>query len=211
MAIFALSVPLALALNDLYRSRPFAALLLLVLTIVPTAIDLVHQPPADPVLDPVRSVGRDLRHVDPDQDALYTWIAHQTPVNAAFIDSYLTIPALAHRQLLVGMDTRRDQGGVKNSEHDGWMITAKEFLTEITGVEPAIYLPAYAVASDILIGTDASVDAGRLRNLAAIRAGRPCYVVARRPEVVAKMEASAGFRRVYRNAAASVYQLLTQT
>lgn len=208
MTVFALSIPLALALVGVYRQRPALALALLALTVLPMTVDLVHQPPADRVVDPVHSVGRELHHDDPAQDALYTWIAHDTPLDAVFVDSYLTIPALGQRQMLVGLDMRRSDGGVKQGDHDGWMITAREFITQTTGVDMQAYLPAFDAARAVLDPHGGAADAAALRSLAVVRSGRPCFVVARRPEVSARLDAAPGFRKVFGNAAANVYELM---
>jgi hypothetical protein len=207
MAVFALSFPTALALQHLYRSKPWVALTVMFLVAIPMTVDLVHQPPADSVVDLVRSDGRILHHTDPAQDALYSWIAEHTPVNAVFVDSYLTVPVLGHRQLLVGLDMRRDDGGLRGSVHDGWLITADEFLRNNTGVDPVRYFAARDAALRLLAPGPGLVDDGLAQQLQDCRRGRPLYVVARTDAVRTRLTAASQFTRVYQGPAGTVFEL----
>ena len=39
---------------------------------------------------------------------MYDWIVRETKPSAVFIDTQLTVPVFARRQLFVGLDIRRD-------------------------------------------------------------------------------------------------------
>jgi hypothetical protein len=183
-----------------------AALTVMFLVAIPLTVDLVHQPPADQVVDLVRSDGRILRHTDPAQDALYSWIAQQTPINAVFIDSYLTIPVLGHRQLLVAVDSRRAEGGLKGYVHDGWLITADEFQRNTTGVDPVRYFPLREAALNLLAPGSELVDARSERQLRDYGLGRPLYVVARNEAVRTRLAAASKFTEVYQGAAGTIFE-----
>jgi len=51
---------------------------------------------------------------------------------AVFIDSLLNVPALAGRQLFVGLDIARDPGLDLGTLHNGWLISANTFLTGLS-------------------------------------------------------------------------------
>jgi len=45
--------------------------------------------------------GRTVESADPEEEELYEWIRHNTPIGSAFIDSIPVIPVFAQRQLFV--------------------------------------------------------------------------------------------------------------
>jgi hypothetical protein len=208
-AVLVMSIPTAMALQILFSTKPAVAVAIMFLVAIPMTMDLVHQPPADTVADLVRSDGRNLRHTDPAQDALYRWIAQQTPVNAVFIDTYLTIPVLGHRQLLVGLDSRRAAGGLKGYLHDGWLITADEFLRNNTGVDPVRYAALKDAVGRLLATGPDPVDDTLLQRLQDYRRGRPMYVVARDEAVRARLAAAGQFRQVYQGGAGTIFEFPT--
>ncbi|HEX5438105.1 MAG TPA: hypothetical protein VFW98_13145 [Gemmatimonadaceae bacterium] len=207
MSVLALSTPVALPLGELYHTHRAGALALAFVMLLPVSADLARYFAHDSVADAVVSDGRWLRDRDPDQDALYRWIAQRTPVNALFVDTYLTIPALGRRQLLVGLDDRRSSGALAHIQHDGWLIRAHQFLTENTGVNRTRLAAFQSVAETLVSSSPDSVVSQRtLARLARYSDGRPVYVVAREPSVRARLARVPEMIPVYQGAAATVYR-----
>lgn len=208
------SVPLAflfaVALNDLYRRRAGIAIVLMTLILMPEVYgDLYGLRYRHLVTDPVVNDGPYLRHTDSEQDALYGWIAGETPREAVFVDTHLTIPVLGRRQLLIGTDHRRRSGELHGLQQDGWFITAEKFLRQITGVPRERRLMLQSLADEMLDAAGGVVDSGFLEQLMAESQGRPVYVVARDPALRRRFAASGGLRLAYAGPAASVFRVDT--
>ncbi|HET7585057.1 MAG TPA: hypothetical protein VFK13_09120 [Gemmatimonadaceae bacterium] len=207
MSVIVLSVPVTMALYDLYQRHRAIAVGVLVLVLVPVADTFGRAWVHDPVSDPVVSDGRWLRHTDPAQDSLYTWISGSTPVDALFVDSYLTIPVLGRRQLLVGLDVRRESGGLAHVMHDGWLITAHQFLQSTTGVPAGKFTALRSAALALESATpDSAVSERTFAVVERYRMGRPVYVVARTDAVRARLDSVPVLRPAYRGSAATVYR-----
>jgi hypothetical protein len=211
LTVLALSFPIALALQNVYRKHAAVALLLLFSIALPTTGDFTHQVPVEPVSDPVRTAGRVLRHADPDEDALYTWMSGETPSDALFIDTHLTIPVLARRQLVVGLDMRRDSGALEGYAHDGWLITADEFLTANTGVDAERLAALRAIARALLSPESGGVDRELLSQLPRYTLDRPIYVVARDETVHGRLIADAQFKQEFSSEKSSVFRFEPQS
>lgn len=210
LAIVALALPLALALHALCQRNMLVALVVMLVAALPYAIPFNVAMMREPVSDSVYSDGRILRHRDPEQDALYRWIVLNIPRDATMLDSYLTIPALARRPLLIGLDLRRELGRLKGNAgtmQDGWMMSAREFLLNVVGVEPNKYARLRDAAEQVLTSRPASRDAAALEALVQASGGRPLYLVVRDSEVNARLASQWRLRRLYAGRAASVYRV----
>ncbi len=209
MSVIVLSVPVAIAVHDFYERHQVLSLGVLVLLVLPVGGDFGRLWVHEPVSDPVVSDGRWLRHADARQDSLYSWIAHDTPVDALFVDTYLTIPILGRRQLLVGIDERRESGGLTGVMHDGWLITARQFLRANTGVPDAKLKDLQGIARTLVSSTpDSTVSDRTLDELSRYSAGRPVYVVARSDAVLARLDTVPEMHVAYRGSAGTVYRFI---
>ena len=207
------SVPLAflfaVAFNALYRQHAGIAIALMTLVLMPEVYgDLYGLRHRHLVTDPVVSDGPYLRHADPEQDALYAWIGGNTPREAVFVDTHLTIPVLGRRQLLIGTDHRRRSGGLGGLQQDGWFITAEKFLRRITGVPRERRLRLQALAAQVLDAGAGVVTSGLLERLTREAQGRPVYVVARDPALRQRLTTTGHLQRAYAGPAASVFRVV---
>lgn len=196
----------AIAVREVHaRLRQFFPWLLLLL-FMPAMTDFTWVTLPQRLTDPITTTGRVIHHRDADEDALYGWVRERTPVNAVFIDSLLTIPAIAGRQLYVGLDIGRDPEVSAGRMHNGWLIDAGMFQRRIMEVDEARLDLRQKLATELLQPSVAA-DPGLLDRLrAASPAGRPLYVVARTPAQDARLGALAGLQRVYSGQGRTVYQ-----
>lgn len=195
---------LALDLFERHR-RLFPWLLLLIF--MPAMTDFTWVTIRQPLTDPVTSDGRRIHHADADEEALYDWIWRETPADAVFVDSLLTIPAIPGRQLYVGLDLGRDPAVAAGRAHNGWLIDASVFQRRIMEVDPARLALRERIATDLLAGQEA-VDAELLAQLRdSSPAGRPVYVVARGAAQMARLDGQPRLERVYTGQGRNVYRL----
>lgn len=197
----------AIAVRDVYIRHRLLFPWLLLLLFMPAMTDYTWVTLPQPLTDRVAGDGRQIRHLDADEDALYRWIWSNTPVRAVFVDSLLTVPAIAGRQLYVGLDIGRDPEVSAGRMHNGWLIDAGMFQRRIMEVDLTQLELRQRLATALLLGTGA-VDAGLLAQLrASSPAGRPLYVIARNPAQRARLDGAAGATRVYAGNGRAVYQL----
>jgi len=122
----------------------------------------------------------------PSEMKTYEWISRNTPPDAVFLDSSarLDIPVLARRDLYFGKLSQAEAWGYSPEEVSRRLAARREVLSE----QP--------------------MSESTLSALESLR--RPLYVVLRRseeafPKIAAKLEAEPVFRRVFQNAAISLY------
>jgi len=196
----------AVAVRDIWQRHRTLFPWLLLLMFLPAMTDFTWVTLPQPLTDSVSSSGRDIRHHNADEDALYGWIREQTPVNAVFVDSLLTIPAIAGRQLYVGLDIGRDPEVSAGRMHNGWLIEAIMFQRRIMEVDPQRLDLRERLATDLLQGPGIADESLLAQLRASSPAGRPLYVVARTPAQDGRLAALAGLRRVYAVQGRTVYQ-----
>jgi hypothetical protein len=183
----------------------FAGLIVLMLLSVMTDFSFVTL--RQPLTDPVSTDGRRIRHLNPDEEALYHWIWEQTPTNGVFVDSLLTIPAIAGRQLYVGLDIGRDPEVTAGRMHNGWLIDANVFQRRIMEVDRTRLALREQLATAALTG-EAPLDGGLIAQLRATSpSGRPLFFVVRGRQQIARFEAFNGLQRVYSGNDRNVYRL----
>ena len=102
--------------------------------------------------DPALIEGNLIIHQEPAQRELYRWIRENTERDAVFVDTYLTVPPFAQRQLFVGLDTRRDSGDLKG--RDGWSMTAKTILELVNGSDQKVLERRRHLAENLLLATN---------------------------------------------------------
>jgi len=184
------------------RSR-FIALPLLTLLLLTFGSDLWarigHPRPATPLVE----TGAGLRHRDPERNALYTWIANETPSDAVFVDTDMWIPVLGRRSLLVGLHVTHPGAG--KPDLAGWTIPPLLLLVNIFGYPPdLVESRAQLVQSLYAAGPIEETTIAALRRAGA---SRPVYVVyapAFRPD---RLRDDPRFDRVYEHARYVVYRL----
>jgi hypothetical protein len=158
-----------------------------------------------PVVDEARMHGRFYRHTDALQDELYQWISSQTPKDAVLIDSYLAMPVFARRPLFVGVDHRREQGGLQG-RFDGWGQRASRMIGTVNGIDQAIVSKRVAAVDQLLLPGNGPLPDEVFRTIREQVSGRPVYVVARNGEIANRLAESRGrFTAAFSNAAATVF------
>ncbi len=193
----AVAVLIAVSLRALLERHRVMALALVFVLLIPGGRVLGSRP-WFLVTDPVRTDGPYLRALDADADALYQWVAHNTPPDAVFIASDLRVPPLGRRSLYVAVDAPwrgRDGWGLPRTSLLQWhvrrpdaeMYRRQRYATVVLNHD--WQMPPSGVMS--LIGSDVP--------------GRALYVHASWATTIAKLNATPGFRRVFANAAGAVY------
>jgi hypothetical protein len=206
----------ALAVESWYRARPLVGLALITLWLMsPAWVFATILRTGWPVLDKTWADGPTLRHRDPEEDQLYRWIGGHTPLDGVFLDTYLTIPALAHRMLFVGLDTRRTASPPRGTTpipvlSDGWTLTADEILGPVMGEHRELVERRRAMAETFLSMSADFPDVQTLRHVLEEVNGRPVYVVARDPAVAARLDRLTSLKREYETSSATVFRISQQ-
>lgn len=159
-----------------------------------------------PVTDPAASEGRLIIHQEPAQQALYQWIRQKTKPNAVFVDTYLTVPPFAQRQLFIGLDTRRDSGRLHGQ--DGWGMTAKTILELVNGSDPQVLERRRYLANELLLENDTKITSAVINQLIAEVSGRAIYIIARERGAKHRLSQTPGIKQVYMNSAVVVFKVL---
>ncbi len=164
-----------------------------------------------PVLDPTYADGPYPRHVDRDEDALYTWIAGNTEPAAVFVDSRPTIAPLGRRSLYVATDVRRArlEREYPNTVAvlDGWNFDIDTLLRYAMGHPERLVRHRQEQVAALLDPTAAAPTDSLLANVLADLDGRPVFIVARDTTLAARFRRSGNLEAVYRGANASVFQV----
>jgi hypothetical protein len=190
----------------LAKARSLGVAIVFVL-LLPPAVDHFHLWVPRPVSDHLFLSGRAIRHTDEEQDRLYTWIRESTPTRSVFIDSWLTIPALGQRGLFVGLDLRREEWPGLGTVHDGYFLTADEFLTEYTGVDLDHLAHRRTLALQVLGHAAEGPNDQTFEQIKEAVPGRAVFAVFRGPEAMARASQWQGLERVYQTANVAVYQI----
>ncbi|MEO2048077.1 MAG: hypothetical protein ABGX16_16095 [Pirellulales bacterium] len=208
MSEIPLALILALLLQKLLERRWVTAMVVLFFVSLPVNWVIWRNVVSGygPVSDPVVCEGNLIIHQEPNQQALYQWIRQETKPNAVFIDTYLTVPPFAQRQLFVGLDARRDSGQLHG--RDGWSMTAKMFLELVNGSDPQVLERRRYLAKQLLLKDNSKIYSKLIHQLIAEVPGRNLYIIAREPEVKQKLSHTPGIQQTYSNSSATVFQVL---
>ena len=99
--------------------------------------------------------GRYIYCKNSEENELYQWIREHTEKNAIFIDSELTIPVFAQRQLFIGMDRKETRRGLMRGMSDIWGVEPgygyriDTFLRLINGYDPDLLNRRQALVKSI--------------------------------------------------------------
>lgn len=205
-----LAFVLALSAVSLLERHRAVALMLVFAVSFPLLWQVSHEllPSGRPLVaaDPLTTRGRFVQHRRSVEQKLYDWILEQTPVDAVFVDTHLTIPALARRRLLIGLDTRRESGELGH-RHDGWSMLARTILERVTRCPPTLVERRRRMAQELL--SEAQPPPGP-QSLEAVRAEvpeRPVFVVTRSAAARERLQAAQGFTLAYSDETASVFKV----
>jgi hypothetical protein len=197
----------AVVLQTVYQSHRRVFLFLLLLFVVPCMTDFTYVTLPQPLTDHIVGEGRRVRHLQADEDALYSWIWEQTDRSAVFVDSLLTVPALAGRQLFVGLDIGRDPEVSEGRMHNGWLIDANVFLERIISVDPAKLALRRRIATDLLNSSGPASTELMAALRAASPAGRPLYVITRNETQRQRLNSTPGTSVVFERAGRVVFRI----
>lgn len=197
----------AVLLHAAWERQRRAAVTFLFLFLLPCMTDFTWVTLTQPVTDRVSGAGREIVALDRREGALQNWISAQTDVHAVFVDSLLTIPSIAGRQLFVGLDLGRDPGVTAGTRHNGWLIDANVFLRRIISVDRERLEQRERVATELLSGEGAIAPS----LLQALRdqtpPGRPLYVVARVAGQRERLAAAPGLKLAYTGEGIAVFEV----
>ena len=212
-AMLPLALITAIALESFYRTNKKVALMFLFLLIQPTIWHFATLARIGwPVLDPVYTDGRYLRHRNASEDELYQWISNNTPLNAVFLDTHLTIPPLGRRPLFVGLDTRGErimaeiEPGTAWLLHDGWGMKPRDYLELVTGTHPQLIEERQSIARAFL-SPDAEPDEAIVTDLLERVDGRPVFVVVRNEKVRSHHAEHPYMVEIHRGKSATVFRI----
>jgi hypothetical protein len=212
MAVFCLA-PLAAPglkwVSD--RNRP-ALVLLLGLQLLPFCSDSATRIPGrwGRVTEPYSWHGAQLRHAIPAEEDLYRWIREHTPATAVLIDQEPYGPVYAQRSLLVARRSRRmarESGPEAGWLNDGWLFHPSVWLDQVNGHPAAEIRHRNELVDGLYHQTDARSVGDLARQLGAMTADRPVFVVARNGLEKAALEGKPFLQKVAEASDWAVYAL----
>ncbi len=180
-AFLMLAIAAAAPMHKLVQATPLAAGVVLCLFFSLAMGDLAWKltRPRD-IQEAACEKGRYLHPIDPREDALYTWIADNTPTNALLMDTNLNACVFGRRALYVAMPTK-DAASLL-----GWTYSPQQFMQEIHGHEPAKIQRRRAQVNAILSGADTRALTTALTEAASVP--RPLFIVCHSPGQTARLE-----------------------
>jgi hypothetical protein len=190
---------LGLCLRSLLERHLLMAATLLLLLLLPGARALGIRPGFE-VTKPCRIDGRYLRARDPEDDALYQWMAAQTPPDAVFVAAELAIPSLGRRSLYVPVDEPwrgRDGWGLEPFKLRQWHVRWPD----------AAMARRHQLAQQLLGPRWSRPVANVLSEIQKDVPGRPVYAFSRDAKAIAKLDQTRGVIPRFRNTAGAVYEL----
>ncbi len=208
-ALLPFAVITAIAIEAFYCSRKKAAIVFIfMLSVALTWRHATIVRTGWPAIDPTWADGAFLRQADAAEDALYTWIATNTPVNAVFLDTQLTIPTFGRRSLYVGLPWRRERL-MQNDPRvfsiiDGWDVNGL-LPVEVGGHDRTKVEQRRATAAALLSENSTSVEPRPLAQVLEDVPTRPVYIVARDPLVRYRLQHDQRMHLAYEGDDASVF------
>ena len=203
--MYCLGIMASVPFGTIYRKHKGIAFLLLIIFLNPLSAALTIRSCFDTrtISDPIWEDGTVLRHQDPQADALYTFIRTQTPPDAIVMDTYLTIPILGQRELLVGMDDRRNT--FFHPTLDGWAYKASLLLEKVSG-HPKKVINLRKRILWAFYGDPCAPDNKKFHDaLGKIVGHREVLIIARTPEQICALERCERFELVFESLAGKVY------
>lgn len=213
MSLLPLGLLFASALSDLLRTRRLLACALLWLICLPYVYRfgpiLIH---GWPTADQTVAEGSMLQPRDPAEAALYEWLRQETPVDAAVIDTWLTVPPFADRALFVGLDQRREDGSLRwpgegGDRKDGWTSDPRLLAVEAFGGDLEMYARRRDIATRLLTAGADATNPDMWHDLKTEIDNRSLYVVARDPAVATTLAQNFHLEAVFSNHAATVFRV----
>jgi hypothetical protein len=209
LSCICLAIASSICFREVYLRNQIISFLLISSFLLPMSDFMLSYIRTQRVTDNFLEKGAYLHHSDPKQDALYSWISSQTKVNDIFIDSYLTIPVFARRQLYVGLDTRtQKEDSVSKGYLNGWTMTAELILKDVNGYPPEKIYARQKVASSIYSDSSTAIGKETLSALNQISRTNDVYIVARDAVANNKLLKDANFGKVFNSGEIAVYKLL---
>jgi len=207
LCCFSLGILSGAVMESFLRNRGVGCVLLLACLFLPLSSILVERVGGDwPVSDAYREDGRHLHAADPDENALYTWIDRHTDSSAVFVDTKLTIPIFARRQLYVGLDdpSRGDTGA---AIHNGWG-SATSLLLRVMSYPAEMVELRQRIAAALCSGDRSPISSKAFAELARGAGGADVYVVARNRKATDSLSSDDRFREVFQTQAVGLYHAL---
>ncbi len=189
---------MGLCVRALLERHLLVAALLLVLLLSPGARALSVRPSFE-VTKPCRMDGPYLRALEPNADALYQWIARETPKNAVFVAADLAIPSLGRRVLYVPVDDvwrGRDGWGLEPFKLRQWHVRWPD----------AVMAHRHELAREVLSLSWNHPAPAVIAEIQSDVPGRPLFTFTRTPAVIAKLDQTPGAVARFRNPAGAVYE-----
>jgi hypothetical protein len=191
---------LAIWLRSLLRRHRELTFVLLFLLVLPGA-NLLGIRPWFEVTDPAQIVGQYQRALDPSADALYQWVADQTPSNAVFIAADLRMPPLGRRSLYIAVDAPwvgRDGWGLARNSLLQWHVRRPDAdMYRRQSLATIVLSPSWSAPAQVV-----------MREIQSAVPGRELYVHSQSRPVSAKLDATPGFVLRFSNGAGNIYQWL---
>jgi hypothetical protein len=127
---FSLAIPSALVIKKIHDRSALLCFALLCLLLIPAGNFFAQLARYDfrGVTPAVHEQDQLILLQDENERALTDWIRAQTAESAVFVDSELSIPPFAHRQLYVAMES-----AAPGSQPRGWGLPSVTFLAEVIG------------------------------------------------------------------------------
>ncbi len=190
----------AICLRELLSRHVFVGTLVVALFLLPGGHALGVRPWTQ-VLEPARVDGPYFRAVNASSDALFQWIATQTPPDSVFLSADLRIPALARRGLYIAVDA--PWFGL-----DGWGVLRQQLLQWHIRRPDAVMYRRQHLASIVIDADWASLEpAVAIAEIRKDISTRPLFVHIQNPTAAETLDRTPGFELRFRNAAGSVYEL----
>jgi hypothetical protein len=194
---------LAFGVKHLLERHYLAAATLIGLLLTPGAVSLGYRPWFK-VTEPCHAAGRYLRAFNPDADALYQWIARETPPEAVFISSDLGIPPLGRRSLYSALDAPwqgRDGWGLERYKLRQWHVrrSDQEMARRHQNARQVLDAPDGPETAQLLAAIQADVP------------NRPLFIEARDGATRARLERSPQLVRRFSSVAGAIYGLRSES
>ena len=204
---FALAIPSALVVKKLYDRSPPLCFALLWMLFFPAGNFFAQLSDYDFRGDSpeVREQGPLILPGDEHERTLANWIRVQTAPDAVFVDTQLSIPPFAHRQIYVAMDPNETTG----TGRTGWGLPPLSFLAEVIGHPIEQIEQRRRVTSGLLSPGDSEEPGRALKTLRDDIATSDLYIVARRRADARRLSRRPDLERVFETGPIGVYRVST--
>jgi hypothetical protein len=188
---------MALSLREGLRRHAVLTLALLFLLLIPGGMILGSRPWFE-VTDPARLEGRYHRALDPEADALFDWVATNTPKDAVFLAPDLRTPPLGRRSLYVAVDAPW-------RGRDGWGLPRNSLMQwHVRRPDREMYRRQH-LATVVLNPDWAAPPAETMAAIQAEVPNRPLFVHAWHAALAEKLARTPGFTQRFSNRAGAIF------